>query len=53
MGPGPADAGGRIVAAGPPSAIAEAEASRTGAFLRARARGLERDAVVAGWAGSA
>ena len=53
MGPGPADAGGRIVAAGPPSAIAEAEASRTGAFLRARARGLERDAVVAGPAGSA
>lgn len=47
IGPGPADDGGRIVAAGPPSVIAATEASLTGAFLRARARGLERDAAVA------
>ena len=47
MGPGPAEDGGRIVAAGPPSSIADAEASRTGAFLKARARGLERDALAA------
>ncbi|WP_420464231.1 excinuclease ABC subunit UvrA [Candidatus Palauibacter sp.] len=53
MGPGPADDGGRIVAAGPPPAIVAVEASRTGAFLSARARRLERDAVVAGPAESA
>ena len=47
MGPGPADEGGRIVAAGPPGVIAETEASRTGAYLKARARGLERDALAA------
>ena len=52
MGPGPADDGGRIVAAGPPAVIAESEASLTGAFLRARAERLGRDAAVAG-AGSA
>ncbi len=52
MGPGPAEDGGRIVAAGPPAVIAESEASRTGAFLRARAERLGRDAAVAG-AGSA
>ena len=48
MGPGPAQDGGRIVAAGPPASIAEAEASRTGAFLKARARSLSRDALAAG-----
>ncbi|WP_420633570.1 excinuclease ABC subunit UvrA [Candidatus Palauibacter sp.] len=47
MGPGPADDGGRIVAAGPPAAIAEADGSRTGVFLRARAARLEADAHVA------
>ncbi len=52
MGPGPAEDGGRIVAAGPPAVIAESEASRTGAFLRARAKRLGFDAAVAG-AGSA
>lgn len=52
MGPGPADDGGRIVAAGPPAVVAESEASLTGAFLRARAERLGRDAAVAG-AGSA
>ncbi|WP_428276228.1 excinuclease ABC subunit UvrA [Candidatus Palauibacter sp.] len=52
MGPGPAEDGGRIVAAGPPAVIAESEASLTGAFLRARAERLGRDAAVAG-AGSA
>ena len=52
MGPGPAEDGGRIVAAGPPAIIAESEASLTGAFLRARAERLGRDAAVAG-AGSA
>ncbi len=52
MGPGPAEDGGRIVAAGPPAVIAESEASRTGAFLRARAERLGRDAAIAG-AGSA
>ncbi len=48
MGPGPADQGGRIVAAGPPGAIAEAEHSRTGAFLKARAQRLALDAAVGG-----
>ncbi|MDE2719978.1 excinuclease ABC subunit UvrA [Candidatus Palauibacter polyketidifaciens] len=52
MGPGPAEDGGRIVAAGPPDVIAESGASLTGAFLRARAERLGLDAVVAG-AGSA
>ena len=52
IGPGPADDGGRIVATGPPAVIAESEASLTGAFLRARAERLGRDAAVAG-AGSA
>ena len=52
MGPGPAEDGGRIVAAGPPAVIAESEASLTGAFLRARAERLGLDAAVAG-AGSA
>ena len=52
MGPGLAEDGGRIVAAGPPAVIAESEASRTGAFLRARAERLGLDAAVAG-AGSA
>lgn len=52
MGPGPAEDGGRIVAAGPPAVIAESEASLTGAFLRARGERLGRDAAVAG-AGSA
>ncbi len=47
MGPGPAEDGGRIVAAGPPASIAESEASRTGAFLRARAERLGLDAAVA------
>jgi hypothetical protein len=40
------------VAAGPPAVVAESEASLTGAFLRARAERLGRDATVAG-AGSA
>ncbi|MXX68959.1 MAG: excinuclease ABC subunit A [Gemmatimonadales bacterium] len=52
MGPGPAQDGGRIVAAGPPDVIAESEASLTGAFLRARAERLGLDTAVAG-AGSA
>ncbi|MYE34691.1 MAG: excinuclease ABC subunit A [Gemmatimonadales bacterium] len=52
MGPGPAEDGGRIVAAGPPDVIAESGASLTGAFLRGRAERLGLDAVVAG-AGSA
>ncbi|HQK92821.1 MAG TPA: excinuclease ABC subunit UvrA [Armatimonadota bacterium] len=34
MGPGPADRGGRVVASGPPSAIAESPESITGAYLR-------------------
>lgn len=52
MGPGPAEDGGRIVAAGPPAIIAKSEASLTGVFLRARAERLGFDAAVAG-AGSA
>ncbi|MXW67712.1 MAG: excinuclease ABC subunit A [Gemmatimonadales bacterium] len=48
MGPGAAEDGGRIVAAGPPATIAESEASLTGAFLRARAQRLGLDAAVAG-----
>ena len=44
MGPGAAEEGGRVVAAGPPSEIAEAPESRTGAYLAARQIGLDRDA---------
>jgi excinuclease ABC subunit A len=36
LGPEAGDAGGEVVAMGPPGAIAEAERSRTGAYLRAR-----------------
>ena len=53
MGPGPAEDGGRIVAAGPPAVIAESEASLTGAFLRARAGRLAVDGAVAAGAESA
>ncbi|MFJ4857736.1 ABC transporter [Streptomyces sp. NPDC088730] len=35
LGPGGGDRGGRIVATGPPSAVARAEGSRTAAYLRA------------------
>ncbi len=48
MGPGAAEDGGRIVAAGPPAEIAESEASLTGLFLRARTERLGLDAAVAG-----
>jgi excinuclease ABC subunit A len=34
MGPGAGDAGGRIVAAGPPAAVAEVQASRTAPYLK-------------------
>ena len=40
LGPEGGDAGGRVVAAGPPEQVAEVEASHTGRFLR---RLLERD----------
>lgn len=53
MGPGPAEDGGRIVAAGPPAIIAESEASLTGAFLRARAERLGLDAAAVAGAESA
>ena len=47
MGPGAAEEGGRIVAAGPPAEVAESEASLTGAFLRARAKRLAFDSAAA------
>ena len=53
MGPGAAEDGGRIVAAGPPAVIAESEASLTGAFLRARAERLGLDAAAVAGAESA
>jgi len=53
MGPGPAEDGGGIVAAGPPAIIAESEASLTGAFLRARDERLGLDAAAAAGAESA
>jgi excinuclease ABC subunit A len=34
LGPGPGDEGGKIVALGTPSAVAESKTSRTAAFLR-------------------
>ena len=41
MGPGAGDEGGKIVAAGPPSEVAEVERSRTAPYL---ARSLPRNA---------
>ncbi len=46
VGPGAAAEGGRIVATGPPDVVADVEASRTGAYLRARRSQLSRDALV-------
>ncbi|HSR43031.1 MAG TPA: ATP-binding cassette domain-containing protein, partial [Longimicrobiales bacterium] len=44
MGPGAADRGGRIVAAGPPEEVARVEASRTGEHLRRHLAERERQA---------
>ncbi|MGD8494698.1 MAG: excinuclease ABC subunit UvrA [Gemmatimonadales bacterium] len=50
LGPGAADEGGRIVAAGPPPAIMESEASHTGRFLRRRAEREAGEPVAVGGA---
>ncbi|MFQ5690845.1 MAG: excinuclease ABC subunit UvrA [Gemmatimonadota bacterium] len=48
LGPGPAQEGGRIVAAGSPGQIMRAPASHTGTYLRRHFEELGRDAAAAG-----
>ena len=49
VGPGAGDEGGRVVAAGPPAALAAVSGSRTAPYL-ARALGLDRPGRRAGGA---